>query len=573
MGLFDVFQKKPPTHEEKLDLAYRYYKPDMVGMVFPGGKRQVNKIICSIAKLVSKNLSTLDAKDYYDLLSIYSDVLIHRVVTHSTDDSIISSLLVKHSQDIRNKAVAQRTLAYCTINMNNHDFCLDSAESMIALRVFENVLSQNEQIAQSNSDAQTKNLDDPDYGLVPEKPIYVNGVEGSEVYLKTLRLSSGESLFWKRTQSLTVDNINGMVDVYEVTLSSGKPYKTIYLNMYATKNSTKAPQGFTIKGPNNTPCIPEDDYIPKEIIPHINRNIANLLIRGYEDFVRRKQSTAHTGTSTTLESYERMKDMEEHIVALANYYTLDKKKTYLKLVEECFTPPIVFSEGLCILAFANKLKERTATTQDAAEFESHVITVKERKDPHTHYDFRGGDFVCPCGPITQKDIERYERELYDTISHTSARIGGPKWFRKYWQLSSIAFNYAQNSFQMSNGRISITSLPGFSDSSDQMYPLLFAQAFHAGILAAETYCKNNGATQEIEHMLNRKSFNEIIDTAKQTSVYYSHNDDPFSQVFAPILKAAIDHLTITKPNAELHSHCLLVSLKAVFEFGAGLYFE
>lgn len=244
MGLFDIFKKKPLTHEEKVDLAYRCYKPDMVGMVFHGGKRQASNIICSIAKLVGKNLPALDAKGYYDLLSIYSDVLIRRVVTHSTDDSIIASLQVKHGQDIKNKSVAQKVLAYCTINMNNNDFCLDDEESMEALSLFDNILSQNEQIAQSNIDAQTDNLDDPDYGLTPEKPVYVKGIEGSEEYLRNLRTALGEIVSWERQGSLAVENINGMVDIYEIILPSGKPYKTIYLNMYGTQNSVKIPKGF-----------------------------------------------------------------------------------------------------------------------------------------------------------------------------------------------------------------------------------------------------------------------------------------------------------------------------------------
>ena len=42
MGLFDIFKKKLPTHSEKVDLAYRCYKPEMVGMIYPGGKAQAD---------------------------------------------------------------------------------------------------------------------------------------------------------------------------------------------------------------------------------------------------------------------------------------------------------------------------------------------------------------------------------------------------------------------------------------------------------------------------------------------------------------------------------------------------
>ena len=87
MGLFDIFKKKPPTHEEKVDLAYRCYKPEMVGMVFPGGKKQASNIIRSIAKLIGANLESLDAKGYYGLLSIFSDVLITADFDRTITDS------------------------------------------------------------------------------------------------------------------------------------------------------------------------------------------------------------------------------------------------------------------------------------------------------------------------------------------------------------------------------------------------------------------------------------------------------------------------------------------------------
>ena len=36
MGLFDRFKAKKPTHAEKVNLAYKCYKADLVEAVFPG---------------------------------------------------------------------------------------------------------------------------------------------------------------------------------------------------------------------------------------------------------------------------------------------------------------------------------------------------------------------------------------------------------------------------------------------------------------------------------------------------------------------------------------------------------
>lgn len=244
MGLFDFFKKKPPTHYEKVDMAYRCYKPEMVGTVFPGGKQQASTVVISIAKIVGKEIASLDAKDYYELLKIYSDVLIRRVVTHSSDDSIITSLQTKHGQIIASKAIAQKVLAYCTINMKNISFCLDSEESMSALKFFDDILSQNEHTMNWNVEEQNIHVDDPDYGLVPEKPVFVNGVNGSKEYLNNLLSLIGGGASWNRTGSISVDKINGMVDVYEIIIPDGEKCKTIYLNMYGTENSKKYPKGF-----------------------------------------------------------------------------------------------------------------------------------------------------------------------------------------------------------------------------------------------------------------------------------------------------------------------------------------
>ena len=243
MGLFDFLKKKPPTHDEKVDIAYQCYKPGMVGMVFPGGKKQASAIIISLAKIVGRETASLDAKEYYEFLTIYTDVLTRKVVTKSDDSRIISSLQAKHGQTIPSKSIAQRILAYCTINIMNNEFCLDNEESMLALKLFDDILSQNEHTMNWNVEAQNANIDDPDYGLVPEKPIYVKGVNGSKEYLNSLLSLIGEGASWNRTGSIKVDNINGMVDIYEITIPTAPSRKTIYLNMYGTENSKTYPRG------------------------------------------------------------------------------------------------------------------------------------------------------------------------------------------------------------------------------------------------------------------------------------------------------------------------------------------
>ena len=246
MGFFDFLKKKGPSHDEKVEMAYRCYKADMVGMIFPGGKKQASKIICSLAKVYNLNIEVCDSKMYYNILKTYSDVLIRRVVTQSSDAQIVTSLQVNHGDIIKTSSMSRKALAYVTINMKNNDFALENNDDFELLNVFAETYAANEKAVSDNAQAETQNLDDPEYGLVPKKPIYTQGVGGSKQYLSRLKTSLGEEITWNRRGSISMVGINGMIDIYDSTLPSGKPYKTIYINMYGSSNSQKLPKGFKL---------------------------------------------------------------------------------------------------------------------------------------------------------------------------------------------------------------------------------------------------------------------------------------------------------------------------------------
>ncbi len=245
MKFFDGFKKKLPTHSEKVDLAYQSYKPEVVQAIFPGGRVQAGKIVTSLSKIYGVDLDTSDAKKYDDILATYSNVWLRKVVTQSPDDLVIASLQANYGDLIPSKEVAQKAWAFVTLNMNNPDFSLESAENMAALKHMVDMYSHMEKIASQNVDAEKENLDDPEYGLVANKPIYTRGVEGSYAYLEELKTSSREKLTWQRLYSTAAEGINGMIDVYESTLPSGEAYKTLYVNMYGSANSKKVPEGFS----------------------------------------------------------------------------------------------------------------------------------------------------------------------------------------------------------------------------------------------------------------------------------------------------------------------------------------
>lgn len=243
MGLFDLLKKKPPTHYEKLNAAYSCYKQENVHLLFPGGRAQASNIIISLAKILDMNLENCNAIIYHDLLEIFTAVWVRANITHSSNDQIIASLQVNHAKYITDSTIARKVLALAMVSMKNPEFVLDD-ESQDTLDLVAKIIDENQQTAKKNEGMEYRFVDDPEYGLVPEKPIYTAGARGSEEYLHELTTVLGDKLTWNRRRALQVKGVNGVVDEYESTLPSGRSYKTLYLNMYSTSNSTKAPKGF-----------------------------------------------------------------------------------------------------------------------------------------------------------------------------------------------------------------------------------------------------------------------------------------------------------------------------------------
>ena len=112
---------------------------------------------------------------------------------------------------------------------------------------------------EANRSIPTSESADPDYGLVPDRPIYVALLDGQIEYLSSLRTLGGQTISWNRKGSTAVEGINGLVDIYETYLPSGKPYKTLYINMYSEKTSKTPPAGFSILisgDDNSTEALP-----------------------------------------------------------------------------------------------------------------------------------------------------------------------------------------------------------------------------------------------------------------------------------------------------------------------------
>lgn len=121
-------------------------------------------------------------------------------------------------------------------------------------KVFDQVAKQNAMFDQMKqmmgidfSKTQVDGVANPNYGLVPENPVFVKGPVGTDFYLAKLQTKSGDRLEWKRARSIETPNISGATDIYDGYISDGTKYITIYVNWYGESNSDTAPNGLILR--------------------------------------------------------------------------------------------------------------------------------------------------------------------------------------------------------------------------------------------------------------------------------------------------------------------------------------
>ena len=102
-------------------------------------------------------------------------------------------------------------------------------------------------IAGGNLDIEDRDVDDPEYGLVPSKPVFVCGFLQQRIYMDSLCASDGREITYSRRGSMQVEGISGPVDIYDLFYENGEKYLTIFVCLYGKKNSQTAPGGLKFR--------------------------------------------------------------------------------------------------------------------------------------------------------------------------------------------------------------------------------------------------------------------------------------------------------------------------------------
>lgn len=97
--------------------------------------------------------------------------------------------------------------------------------------------------AQKNISIENVYLHDPEYGLVAEKPVFVDGFGRDKEYLSHLYTKDGTKLNFARVGSSEVNGIAGPVDLYRLLLPDNVEYLQVFVCNYGSTFKKIAPKG------------------------------------------------------------------------------------------------------------------------------------------------------------------------------------------------------------------------------------------------------------------------------------------------------------------------------------------
>ncbi len=216
---------------------------EIIPTVFYGSEANAEAIVAEVLPVLVPGASLDDEAAVRETIQFYVDVWIRKQGGFSpefmTTNYVKSVLSDKYAH--RGAAAVTAAVDRCVAFVYQHDSRIQQRDEMFEFQ--QNLVQSN---ASQNGAAETLHLDDADYGLVPEKPVFVAGFPGTHAYLDSLCLSDGTKPTFNRTGSMNVPGIEGPVDAYEV-MAGGRVVGRIFICLYGSANSTRAPRGFVLR--------------------------------------------------------------------------------------------------------------------------------------------------------------------------------------------------------------------------------------------------------------------------------------------------------------------------------------
>lgn len=341
-------------------------------------------------------------------------------------------------------------------------------------------------------------------------------------------------------------------------------------------NRDKVSTNFTVSANNSVINTASKDYFKggdKAIINSISSNMILVLRMLYIAYKNDGNITMSDVQKNP--TYYENKEFENLLIALGKTKTIDCSKTYLQLAQEFMSPPANLSnEETIVFRYANDIL--ASNNANCEEFEAFVNS----KIAETNKDFSGIipqkstiEYKCPLGQASAQDMKKYDKALKQTIENAAIDAGISNWFRSYKELTLFGFEYAKRIFRNGQAVTDLMKLPSMKGKANQAFAVLCGYVLNAGIVSAKEYCTSKGNVETVKVKLTSMTNEQIADSAAKLFGFEAGNDKGFLMTLSPISISVAEFVANNKENPTFFMNSMLISLKTVFEFGTGLYFE
>lgn len=240
---------KRNNNDEIYKEVFSSLKPEFRQAAFKNDPDIMKKALGNIHKVFFDGKKSIDKDELNACVYLFIHVWLRKHVGKEDDLYIKDMMIVRFPSFLPEKVeqAVDEAIAY----IHEVDPEIKSAD-LARFRLNKQIEKQ----AVQNASIEKKYLEDPDWGLVPEKPVFVNGFSningysreygfgGDKYYLSHLRTESGEPVKIARLGSSIMLGICGAVDIYQVTLPNDEEL-TIYICNYGNSLTPAAPRGLT----------------------------------------------------------------------------------------------------------------------------------------------------------------------------------------------------------------------------------------------------------------------------------------------------------------------------------------
>lgn len=248
--MFKIFRKKKEnickSEEQSVEIVKKMFQKmdeKMSRKVFYGGYQEAHEIIISIYRILQKGINCELEKGLLLSDEIYTQVWIRKrgFSPELCETKNIKNIL-KNRFILVDEQILEEVIDMCVqiIYINEPDIKeRDSATEFLKSMHLKN--------ASMNKTIEFLYVDDMEYGLVFNKPVFVEGFGNDKAFLNSLCTDAGEEIVYQRIGSNEVKGIEGPVDIYGICKKNGEKYGVIYLCVYGSTKPTRVPKGYMFK--------------------------------------------------------------------------------------------------------------------------------------------------------------------------------------------------------------------------------------------------------------------------------------------------------------------------------------